>query len=86
MSNETVEVETKSSALSKINWIAGIGALIMFIFAAVRYSGADVPEMPPEVQKFLAEAVSGLLFLLIGVLRTWYTTTITKASAAKLQQ
>lgn len=80
-----VEVEVKSSAASKINWFAGGGALIMFIIAAVRYTGVDLPDIPPDVQKFLGEAVSALLFLLIGIMRTWYTTTITNASAKKLQ-
>lgn len=71
------EVEVKSAFLSKINWTQLISVLasLLIVFGI---------NIPPELQAHLAAAITALSAILTIVMKTWFTTTITPASAAKV--
>lgn len=70
-------VDVKSAWLSKINIVAIVTAIVTLATAF----GLDIPE-ETKVQILSIAGVLGPI--LIGVLRTYFTTTLTPASAAKL--
>lgn len=74
---EVTEVEVKSAFLSKINWTQLISVLasLLIVFGI---------NIPPELQAHLAAAITALSAIVTIVVRTWFTTAITPASAAKV--
>lgn len=74
---EVVQVETKSAWLSKINWTQLISVLasLLVVFGV---------NIPPELQAHLAAAITALTALVTIVMKTWFTTTVTPSSAAKV--
>lgn len=72
MTTKTVAV--KSSWASKINWTQGLsvlaGVLAMF--------GVD---LDPETRAQIASGILGINAAVTWVLRTWFTSKVTKASA-----
>jgi hypothetical protein len=73
-----VEVAVKSAWWSKINWVS----VVSMVAAALTAFGFD---FPPEVQAKVAETIIGISGFLTIVLRTWFTTSVTIASAKKLE-
>lgn len=76
MAEETKTVEVKSAWLSKINWVSAITALVALAAAF----GFVIPQEWVDTVLKLVAIVSPILT--IG-LRTFFTTTITPASAKK---
>jgi hypothetical protein len=73
---EIVRVETKSAWLSKINWTQVIGlAASVLVFT----TGID---LPLEQQAQVVLAIQALQGIVTWVLKTWWTPTITPASAS----
>lgn len=74
---DIAEVEVKSAFLSKINWTQLISVLasLLIVFGV---------NIPPELQAHLAAAITALSAIVTIVMKTWFTTTITPASAAKV--
>lgn len=72
------QVDVKSSWVSKINWtqVVGIGAS-----ALVLATGGKV-NIPPEVQAEIIASIGAVQGIVTWVLKTWFTKTITAASAA----
>lgn len=74
---DTQTVQVQSAMVSKINWTQVIGALITLAVAF----GAPIS----DAQKVEILAVSGTVIPFItGILKTFFTKTITPASAATL--
>lgn len=69
-------VRVKSGWFSKINWAAGA----MLVFALSDFIGRPVPA---NLRDAIAKAVETLVPIAIIVIRTWFTTSVTKASAGK---
>lgn len=69
-----VEVAVKSAWWSKINWVQvvalGATAATMFGF-----------DFPPEMQAKVVETIVGVSAFMTIVIRTWFTTSVTPASA-----
>lgn len=78
---EEVKVDIKPSHKSKINWVAWTGALVMLILYLLQ--GQDV-QVPQAIKDGAGELFAAGLLLLISLLRSWFTTKITRASAKKL--
>ncbi len=74
---DIAEVDIKSAWLSKINWVqvASVAASILVVF------GINVP---PELQAQIAAAITAISAIVTIVMKTWFTTTITPSSAAKV--
>jgi uncharacterized membrane protein len=74
---DIAEVEVKSAWMSKINWTQLISVLasLLIVFGV---------NIPPELQAHLATAITALSALVTIIMKTWFTTTITPASAAKV--
>ena len=70
-------VEVVSAALSKINWAEAIKILAMI--AATK--GVN---LPPDIQNDILMAIIGFGGVATWIMRTWFTTTITPSSAAKV--
>lgn len=80
MANETaptVIVEEKSAWYSKIN----ITSVITVIFTLLTAFGMPIPD---ELKVQILAAISAISSVVIIVWKTWFTTTITPASASKL--
>jgi hypothetical protein len=69
-------VQIKSAAASKINIAQLVGAAAMIGTLA----GVDVP---PEVQAQIVTGIGAITAVTTWVLRTWFTTSLTKASAER---
>lgn len=74
---ETVLANVKSAWLSKLNWTLAAGALFN-IFA---FFGLNVPT---DVKDAIVVVGNGVVLILAWVIKTWFTTAITAASAKKL--
>lgn len=74
---DTVRIDVKSAWTSKINWTQAIAVLasIATVF------GLDVD---PETQVAIVAGITGVQAVITWVLRTWFTTAVTEASAAKV--
>jgi hypothetical protein len=73
---EIVRIETKSAWLSKINWTQFVGlAASVLVFT----TGID---LPLEQQAQVVLAIQALQGIVTWVLKTWWTPTITPASAS----
>lgn len=80
MANETaptVIVEEKSSWFSKVNW----AQVLTVVFTMLAAFGFNVPE---DLRVNIMAAVTALGGLVTIIMRTYFTTTITPASAKKL--
>ena len=79
---ELIRVETKSAWLSKINWtqVVGIGASV-----AVFATGGKI-DIPLEQQTEIVVAIQAVQGVATWVLKTWFTPTITPASASESGQ
>ena len=75
---EVVRVETKSAWLSKINWTQVIGIAVSVAVVA----GCSKCDMPAETQALLVLGIQALQSVVTWVLKTWFTPTITPASAS----
>lgn len=73
-----VEVAVKSAWWSKINWTQ---AIAMAATAATMF-GFD---FSPEMQAKVMESIVGVSSIATIVLRTWFTTSLTPASADKAE-
>lgn len=74
---DTVLANVKSAWLSKLNWTLAAGAL----FNLFAFFGLNVPA---DVKDAIVMVGNGLVLIVAWVLRTWFTTSITPASAKKL--
>jgi len=74
---DIAEVDVKSAWLSKINWVqvASVAASILVVFGI---------SIPPELQAQIAAAITAVSAIVTIVMKTWFTTTITPSSAAKV--
>lgn len=73
----TVIVEEKSSFLSKINWTA----VVTVVFTMLTAFGINIPD---DLKINILAAISAISSVVIIVWKTWFTTTVTPSSAAKL--
>lgn len=75
---EFLRVETKSAWLSKINWTqaVAVGASVL-----VLATGGKV-DIPLEQQAQIVVAISAVQGIVTWVLKTWFTPTVTPASAS----
>jgi peptidoglycan hydrolase-like protein with peptidoglycan-binding domain len=73
---DNILVAVKSAWLSKLNWTLAVGALFN-IFAAF---GLNVPA---DVKDAIVMVGNGVVLIAAWVIKTWFTTTISAASAAK---
>lgn len=74
---DNVLANVKSAWLSKLNWTVAAGIL----FNLLTFFGIDVP---PDVKEALLVVGNGAVLVVAWIIRTWFTTTITAASAKKL--
>ena len=73
-----IDVAIKSAWWSKVNWTQAVAML-----ASVGvFFGLD---LPPEQQAKIAVSIQALSGLLTIILRTWFTTSVTPAAAARLE-
>lgn len=77
ISMETVLANVKSAWLSKLNWTLAAGAL----FNLFAFFGLNVPT---DVKDAIVAVGNGLVIVAAFVIKTWFTTSITPASAKKL--
>ena len=75
---EVVRIETKSAWLSKINWTQ---LLAVSASTLVLVTGGKV-DIPPEVQAQIVVGIGVVQGVVTWVLKTWFTPTITPASAS----
>jgi hypothetical protein len=68
--------DTKSAFLSKINWTQAVSLAAM----ALAFFGIDVPY---DVKAALIAGIGAATTVVTWILRTWFTTKLTHASAAK---
>jgi len=71
------QVDIKSAWMSKINWTqaVGIAATVLAILSGNKY------EIPVETQLAIVTGIQGIQAAVTWVAKTWFTTTITPASA-----
>lgn len=77
MADSTVVVEEKSAWLSKINWTQ----ILTVVFTLLAAFGVNIPE---EMKVNIIAAVTAIGGIVTVVMRTWFTTKVTSASAARL--
>jgi len=82
ITSEVVRVETKSAWTSKINWTQAIGLLASSL---VFITGGKI-NLSFEEQAMLVTAIQAVQSVVTWVLKTWFTPTITPASAARSGQ
>ncbi len=75
---DTVEVDVKSAWLSKINWgeVIKVGSMV-----AAALFGVDIS---PDTQVHILQAVIGIGALYTTITKTFFSSTITPASAANM--
>ena len=74
----TTLVETKPAFLSKINWtqtVAFVSSMSVLLLGR---------EIPPEQQLAIVAIINAVANIATVVMKTWFTTTLTPSSAAKL--
>ena len=72
-----VEVAVKSAWWSKINWVQAVAMLA----TVATVFGFD---FPPELQAKIVATISGVSGVATVILRTWFTTSVTPASADRV--
>lgn len=74
---KTAEVEVKSAWTSKINWtqVVAVLAMILTVFGF---------SLPPELQAQIVAGIVAVQALVTWVLKTFFTTSVTTASAKNL--
>lgn len=72
-----VEVAVKSAWWSKINWVQAV-AMIATVATVFGF------DFPPELQAKIVATISGISGVATVILRTWFTTSVTPASADKV--
>jgi hypothetical protein len=72
------QVDVKTAWASKINWTqaVGIAATILAVVSGNKY------QVPVETQLSLVAGIQGIQAVVTFVMKTWFTKTITPASAA----
>lgn len=72
------QVDVQSAWASKINWTQAVGiiATVLAVVSGNKYS------MPAETQLAVVAAIQGAQAVATWVIKTWFTKTITPASAA----
>ena len=72
------QVDVQSAWISKINWTQAIGivATILAVVSSNKY------EIPAETQISIVAGIQGVQAVVTWVIKTWFTKTITPASAA----
>lgn len=78
-SNSAASVPVKSAWASKVNWAQGVSALATCATALIAAAN-----LPAEQAAALTAAVAGVGQLATIIIKTFFTTTITPSSAAKL--
>lgn len=73
-----VEVAVKSAWWSKINWVQAVAMLA----TVATVFGFD---FPPELQAKIVATITGVSGVATVILRTWFTTSVTPASADKVE-
>ena len=73
-----VEVDVKSAWWSKINWVQAVAMLA----TVATVFGFD---FPPELQAKIVATITGVSGVATVILRTWFTTSVTPASAGKVE-
>ena len=73
-----VEVAVKSAWWSKINWVQAVAMLA----TVATVFGFD---FPPELQTKIVATITGVSGVATVILRTWFTTSVTPASADKVE-
>jgi hypothetical protein len=73
----TTTVEIKSAWLSKINWTQAVGVACtgLTLITGNRYS------VPMDVQVEIVAIIQGIVAVATWVIKTWFTPTVTPASA-----
>lgn len=77
--NTTVTVETKSAWASKINWTQAVGGAAMVLTFV---SGGKVG-MTADQQAATVVVIGVIQSVMTWVIKTWFTPTVTPASAPK---
>ena len=72
-----VVADVKSAWLSKLNWTFAAGVL----FNLLAFLGIAVPA---DVKDAVLVVGNGLILIVAWIIRTWFTTSVTTASAKKL--
>jgi peptidoglycan hydrolase-like protein with peptidoglycan-binding domain len=75
---ETILANVKSAWASKLNWTLAAGA----VFNVLAFLGILVPT---DVKDAVVVVGNGLVLIVAWIIKTWFTTAITTASAKKLQ-
>lgn len=72
------QVDVQSAWASKINWTQAIGiaASVLAVVSGNRYS------LPPETQLQIVAAIQAVQAVATWIMRTWFSKTVTPASAA----
>ena len=73
-----VEVAVKSAWWSKINWVQAV-AMVATVATVFGFN------FPPEFQAKVVETIIGVSGVATIILRTWFTTSVTVASADKVE-
>lgn len=74
----TVTVPIKSAWASKVNWVVVLGGILALLNEAL-------PLVPANDQNYVTGAITILTTISAVVARTFYTTSLTQSSAAKVQ-
>lgn len=82
--NPTAQVAVKSAWLSKINWIAGLTMLLAFLSQTTDLLQQLMPFVPPQYQHYVTLGIVLAGGLATIITKTFFTTTVTPASAAKV--
>ena len=72
-----VEVAVKSAWWSKINWVQAV-ALLATVATVFGF------DFPPEMQAKIVATITGVSGVATVILRTWFTTSVTPASADRV--
>lgn len=72
------QVDVQSAWASKINWTQAVGILasVITVISGSKY------QIPPETQLEIVATIQGIQGVASWVFKTWFTKTITSASAA----
>lgn len=76
--SNTATVDVKSAWMSKINWTqaVGVGATVLAL------ASMNKIQVPVEQQATIVAVIQGVSSLATWIIKTWFTTTVTAASAA----
>lgn len=83
-STPVVAVPVKSALLSKINWIAGVSAALVVLNQTTDVLQQALPFIPAQYQHWVTVGIAVTGGLATIITKTWFTTSVTPASAAKV--